>query len=49
MYKKIIPNDEERTWFIDNICTLDWNEKQDGGRTIKEAVDELISIYPEHK
>ena len=49
MYKKIIPNNEERTWFIDNICTLDWNEKQDGGRTIKEAVDELISIYPEHK
>ena len=49
MYKKIIPDDLERNWFIDNICTLDWNEKQDGGRTIKEAVDELISIYPEHK
>lgn len=49
MYKKIIPDDVERNWFIDNICTLDWNEKQDGGRTIKEAVDELISIYPEHK
>jgi 2-haloacid dehalogenase len=49
MYKKIIADDVERNWFIDNICTLDWNEKQDGGRTIKEAVDELISIYPEHK
>jgi len=49
MYKKIIPDDVERNWFIDNICTLDWNEKQDCGRIIKEAVDELISIYPEHK
>ena len=49
MYRKIIKDDAERNWFIDNICTLDWNEKQDGGRTIKEAVDELISIYPEHK
>ena len=49
MYKKIITDDTERNWFIDNICTLDWNEKQDAGRTIKEAVDELILIYPEHK
>lgn len=49
MYKKIIPDDNERTWFIENICTLDWNEKQDGGRLIQEAVDELLSLYPKHK
>lgn len=48
MYKKIIPNNDERNWFIDNICTLDWNEKQDGGRLIKDAVDELLIKYPEH-
>lgn len=48
MYRKIIPNNNERNWFIDNICTLDWNEKQDGGRPIKEAVDELLMKYPEH-
>ena len=49
MYKKIIPNDQERNWFIDNICTLDWNEKQDGGRTIKEAVEELVSLHPSYQ
>lgn len=49
MYKKIIPDDNERNWFIDNICTLDWNEKQDGGRTINEAVEELLLLHPSHK
>jgi 2-haloacid dehalogenase len=49
MYKKLIPDDQERNWFIDNICTLDWNEKQDGGRTIKEAVEELLSLHPSYK
>ena len=49
MYKKLIPDDQERNWFIDNICTLDWNEKQDGGRLIKEAVEELLLLHPSHK
>jgi 2-haloacid dehalogenase len=48
MYKKIIPDDTQRNWFIDNICTLDWNEKQDGGRLIKDAVNELLLKHPEH-
>lgn len=48
MYKKIIPDDSKRSWFLDNICTSDWNEAQDGGRLIKEANDLLISKYPEY-
>ncbi len=49
MYKKIIPDDIQRNWFIDNICTLDWNEQQDGGRKIKDAVEELLAKYPDQK
>jgi len=49
MYKKIIPDVEYRNWFLNTICTLDWNEKQDGGRTIEQATNELITQYPEHK
>lgn len=49
MYQKIIPDVEFRNWFLNTICTLDWNEKQDGGRTIEEATNELITQYPEHK
>ena len=48
MYKKIIPDEITRKWFLENICTPDWNEAQDGGRLIKEANELLISAYPEY-
>ena len=49
MYKKIIPDVDQRKWFLENICTLDWNEAQDGGRLIKEANELLINQHPEYK
>ena len=49
MYKKIISDDSKRTWFLENICTSDWNEAQDGGRLIHEANELLISKHPEYK
>jgi len=47
MYKKLITDDNERKDFLDNICTMSWNEEQDGGRSIQEANDLLIALYPD--
>jgi 2-haloacid dehalogenase len=49
MYAKIILDENKRNWFLHNICTLAWNEEQDGGRTIAEATELLISQYPEYQ
>ena len=49
MYRKIITNDVERKFFLEHICTLDWNEEQDGGRPIEEANNTLIALFPEKK
>lgn len=49
MYKKIIPDSDKRKWFLENICTSDWNEAQDGGRLIEEANSILIKKQPEYK
>lgn len=49
MYKKIIKDEQQRKWFLETICTMEWNEQQDGGRTIQEANKELITQYPEHR
>ena len=49
MYKKLIQDDEKRKWFLENICTSDWNEEQDGGRLIAEANNLLIEAFPEYK
>lgn len=49
MYKKIFNDPDQCNWFLENICTNDWNEQQDGGRLIKDANLELTTKYPEHK
>ena len=38
---------EKRDYFFQHICSMDWNEKQDEGRSIVEATKELIEQYPD--
>ena len=49
LYRKLIADDVERQWFLDTICTQDWNTEQDAGRSLAEATRTLIAQYPEHK
>lgn len=49
LYRKIFKTEEEITWFLDNICTSEWNDQQDAGRTFAEATQELIKKHPEWK
>ena len=48
LYRKIFDNEADVEYFLNAICTADWNEEQDGGRTIKEATKLLTLTYPEH-
>ena len=47
LYRKIFKTEEEVTWFLENICTSEWNDQQDGGRSFEEATKELIQKHPE--
>ena len=38
---------EKRDYFLTHICSLDWNEEQDAGRSIVEATEERIKQFPE--
>lgn len=49
VYKTIFESEEEMKWFYENICTPDWNEEQDAGRTLEEATETLIKTYPDHE
>jgi len=50
LYRKLFPGDPEAMeWFLANICTQDWNVKQDAGRLFSEAVRELVELYPEYE
>lgn len=48
LYRELIPEDEERRWFLTHVCSPAWNLKQDCGRPIAEAEAELIALHPDH-
>jgi 2-haloacid dehalogenase len=47
LYRKIFKTEEEITWFLENICTSEWNDEQDAGRSFEEATEELVRKHPE--
>lgn len=47
LYRKIFKTEEEVTWFLENICTSEWNDEQDGGRSFEEATASLVAKHPE--
>jgi 2-haloacid dehalogenase len=49
LYRKIFKTEEEITWFLENICTGEWNENQDAGRSFHEATEELLLKFPEYE
>jgi 2-haloacid dehalogenase len=48
-FSRLIPDEAERRWFFDNVCTSDWNIEQDRGRTWREAEALLIAEHPTHE
>ena len=49
LYEKIFDTTEEVDWFLNNICTSDWNAQQDAGRTMEEATKWLVDRHPEYE
>jgi 2-haloacid dehalogenase len=47
LYRKIFKTEDEVEWFLANICTSEWNDQQDAGRSFEEATRELILKHPE--
>jgi len=47
LYRKLFPGDPAAMEaFLGEVCTVEWNERQDAGRTFAEAVAELM---PRHE
>lgn len=49
VYKELIPDDEERRWFLTHVCKMDWVILQDGGQTTEEGTEALVAEFPEHE
>ena len=50
VYRKAFNGDEEKVqWFLNTICTPEWNMEQDAGRTIAEGEKSKIAEFPEYE
>ncbi len=46
LYRRLIPDAENRRWFLTEVCSGAWNVEQDLGRDWTEAEDLLIRQHP---
>lgn len=46
LYRKLIPDDAKRDWFLSHVVTADWHFQHDRGRSIVETIPELQVQYP---
>lgn len=49
VYRTIFSDENERKQFFQHVCTSDWNEEQDAGRTIAEGTALLVKNFPEQE
>ena len=47
-YKSIFSSEKEMNYFLTYICNDEWNIKQDAGKLIKDAENELIQKFPKY-
>jgi 2-haloacid dehalogenase len=49
LYRRLIPNSEERAVFLRDICSPAWNLEQDRGRPWSVAIELLVGQHPQHE
>jgi 2-haloacid dehalogenase len=49
VFDQMFDDKEKKKHFFENICTSDWNEQQDAGRSLQQATEELVKLHPEWK
>lgn len=48
LYRKLIPDATERSWFLAEVCNGAWNAQQDRGRDWETAIAEKVAQFPQH-
>ena len=48
MYRSIFSDETEMERFLAEVTTSDWNEEQDGGRSLQDGTEWLVNKHPQH-
>ncbi len=46
LFRKLIPDEETREWFLSEVCGPEWNRQMDAGLPFADAVAELARRHP---
>ena len=50
LYLEVFEGDQKKVdWFLNEICTFDWNENQDAGYPLAQATEDLIQQFPQYE
>ena len=49
LFRKEFERESDMNYFLENICTSEWNIQQDAGRPLSEATETLQKEHPEYK
>ncbi|EAR00292.1 HAD family hydrolase [Maribacter sp. HTCC2170] len=50
VYRDVFDGDEQKVeWFLNDICTSEWNVAHDAGRPLDEGTELLVAQYPEYE
>jgi 2-haloacid dehalogenase len=49
VYRTLFDDEQEMLNFLETVCTSDWNEEQDAGRSLQEGTDLLVAQFPHHE
>ncbi|MGH3425280.1 MAG: HAD family hydrolase, partial [Nocardioidaceae bacterium] len=49
LFGTLIEDDREREWFLSQVCSPQWNRRQDEGRSWDDAVAQAIADHPAYE
>lgn len=49
LYRKIFSDPGEMEYFLEEVCSLDWNAQMDVDKSFCDATDELVMKFPEYE
>ncbi len=47
VFDKLFDSENRKRYFYEHICTHDWNLQQDAGRSLAEATEERVKLFPD--
>jgi 2-haloacid dehalogenase len=49
LYRQLIPDAVEMERFLSEVCSPEWNTRQDAGRPLAEGTAQLVAAYPHYQ